>query len=174
MQALVHTQSTPKMRKNRTPGSPFLKHPLFAFVAFATFSLSSIATFAADTAEIEANKKAVLSFYEEGINKKDFEAAARHFGPRYIQHSPTEPDGIEGFKAFVGFLKEKFPNLKGEIKGVFADGDRVILHVHSVREAGARGAALVDIFRLENSKIVEHWGVRQDIPEKAANANGVF
>ena len=148
--------------------------PFIAFVAFTALSLSSIAAFAADAAQMEANKKSVLAFYEEGINKKDFEAAAKYFGPQYIQHSPTETDGIDGFRTFVNFLREKLPNLKSEIKRVIADGDLVILHVHSVREPGSRGAAIVDIFRLESGKIVEHWGVRQDIPEKAANANGIF
>jgi predicted SnoaL-like aldol condensation-catalyzing enzyme len=57
---------------------------------------------------------------------------------------------------------------------VFADGDYVILHVHAVREPGTRGNAIVDIFRLEDGKIVEHWDVVQPIPEKAANANGMF
>jgi len=50
----------------------------------------------------------------------------------------------------------------------------VILHVHNVPEPGARGAAIVDIFRLENGKVVEHWDVRQDIPEQAANSNGML
>jgi hypothetical protein len=53
---------------------------------------------AADAATQEANKKTVLEFYEAGLNKKDFDAAAKFFGPRYIQHNPTAPDGIEGFK----------------------------------------------------------------------------
>ena len=83
-------------------------------------------------------------------------------------------DGIEGFKAFLGFLREKFPDSRSEIKRAFADGDYVIVHVHSVREQGTRGRAIVDIFRLENGKIVEHWDVVQDIPEKAANGNGMF
>ena len=122
-----------------------------------------LSAFAAD---LEANKKTVLEFYEAGLNKKDFDAAAKYFGPHYIQHNPTAPDGIEGFKAFLGFLREKFPNSKSEIKRVFADGDYVILHVHAVREPGTRGRAIVDIFRLENGKIVEHWDVAQEIPEK--------
>ena len=98
----------------------------------------------------------------------------KFFGPHYIQHNPTAPDGIEGFKAFLGFLREKFPDSRSEIKRALADGDYVILHVHSVREKGARGRAIVDIFRLENGKIVEHWDVAQEIPEKAANTNGMF
>ena len=125
-------------------------------------------------ADPEANKKVVLDFYEKGLNQKDFEAAAKHFGPKYIQHNPTAPDGIEGFKAFIAMRKEKFPNAKSEIKRVLAEGDFVMLHGHGVREPGERGVAIVDIFRLENGKIVEHWDVIQPIPEKPANNNGMF
>ena len=125
-------------------------------------------------ADPEANKKVVLDFYEKGLNQKDFEAAAKHFGPRYIQHNPGAPDGIEGFKTFVNFLKSKFPNSHSEIRRVFADGDYVVLHVHAVREPGTLGRAIVDIFRLEDGKIVEHWDVAQDIPEKMPHNNGMF
>lgn len=134
----------------------------------------SIAAIAPAHADPEANKKVVLDFYEKGLNQKDFDAAAKHFGPKYIQHNPTAPDGIEGFKAFIAFRKDKFPNAKSEIKRAFAEGDYVILNVHGVREPGERGVAIVDIFRLENGKIVEHWDVVQPIPEKAANDNGMF
>lgn len=122
----------------------------------------------------EANKKTVVEFYEAAINRKDFEAASKFFGPRYVQHNPNAPDGIEGFKAFLGFLREKFPQSRSEIKRVLADGDYVILHVHAVRTPGERGSAIVDVFKLENGKIVEHWDVIQEIPEKAANNNGMF
>jgi predicted SnoaL-like aldol condensation-catalyzing enzyme len=138
--------------------------------------LAAVAGLAAPAfaADLEANKKIVVDFYEKGLNQKDFDAASKDLGPRYIQHNPTAPDGREGFRQFVAFLKEKFPNSHSEIKKVFADGDYVILHVHAVREPGTRGTAIVDIFKLENGKIVEHWDVRQDIPEKAANANTMF
>jgi len=129
---------------------------------------------AADAQQQEQNKKTVVDFYESGLNQKDFEAASKYFGPRYTQHNPNAADGPEGFKAFLQFLKEKFPASRSEIKRVFADGDYVILHVHAVREPGTRGVAVVDIFKLENGKIVEHWDVVQPIPEKAANTNGMF
>ena len=125
-------------------------------------------------ADPAANKKVVLDFYDKALNQKDFDAASKYFGPRYIQHNPGAPDGIEGFKAFIAHRKEKFPNARSEVKRSFADGDYVILHVHSVREPGERGVAIVDIFRLENGKIVEHWDVVQPIPEKTANSNGMF
>jgi predicted SnoaL-like aldol condensation-catalyzing enzyme len=141
--------------------------PLLAVLAIA------LAT-PALAADPEANKKIVIDFYEKGLNQKDFDAAAKYFGPRYIQHNPSAPDGIEGFKRLVTLLKEKFPNSHSEIKRAIAEGDYVVLHVHSVREPGQRGRAIVDMFRLENGKIVEHWDVIQDIPEKSANDNTMF
>lgn len=128
----------------------------------------------AESAKEQANKKAVLEFYEKGLNQKDFDAASKFFGPRYVQHNPNALDGIEGFKKFLAFLREKFPDSHSEIKQAFAEGDHVILHVHTVREKGSRGIAIMDIFKLEDGKIVEHWDVAQPIPEKSANNNGMF
>jgi predicted SnoaL-like aldol condensation-catalyzing enzyme len=132
------------------------------------------AAHAADAKQLEENKKVVVEFYDLAINQKNFEAAAKLLGPRYIQHNPNAADGPEGLKAFLAFLHEKFPDYHSDIKRVFADGDCVILHVHNVPTRGARGNAIVDIFRLENAKVVEHWDVRQEIPENAANSNTMF
>jgi predicted SnoaL-like aldol condensation-catalyzing enzyme len=132
------------------------------------------AAFAADAQQMEANKKTVLEFYDLAINKKDFDAALKFIGPRYVQHNPRAADGPEGLKAFLAFLREKFPDYHSEIKRVFADGDYVIVHVHNVPTPGSRGAAIIDIFKLENGKVVEHWDVRQEIPEQSANSNTMF
>jgi predicted SnoaL-like aldol condensation-catalyzing enzyme len=139
-----------------------------AVIAFASAAL------AADAKQMKENKKAVTEFYDLAINQKNFEAAAKFIGPRYVQHNPRAADGPEGLKAFLGVLREKFPDYHSDIKRAFADGDYVILHVHNVPTPGARGNAIVDIFKLENGKIVEHWDVRQEIPEQAANANTMF
>ena len=125
-------------------------------------------------AQQEANRQTVLAFYEKGLNQKDAESALKYVGNRYVQHNPTAADGPEGFRKFVAFLREKFPNSRSDIKRSFVDGDYVILHVNAVREPGTRGSAIVDIFKLENGKIVEHWDVVQPVPETAANKNGMF
>jgi predicted SnoaL-like aldol condensation-catalyzing enzyme len=129
---------------------------------------------AADAQQMEENKKTVRALYEAVLNKKDFDEASKYLGSKYIQHNPNAADGPDGLKGFIGFLKDKFPNNRSEIKRIFADGDYVIVHVHAVREPGTRGNAIIDIFRLENGKVVEHWDVVQPIPEKAANDNGMF
>jgi hypothetical protein len=60
---------------------------------------------------------------------------------------------------------------RGEIKRVFAHGDYVILHSHwHGLSDNAAGEAVVDIFRLESGKVVEHWDVIQPVPETSANA----
>ena len=125
-------------------------------------------------AKQEANRKIVLEFYEKGLNQKDAEGAIAYMGNRYVQHNPNAADGPEGFRKFIAFLREKFPNSKSEIKRSFVDGDYVILHVHAVREPGTRGNAIIDIFKLENGKIVEHWDAVQPIPENPANNNTMF
>ena len=144
------------------------------FAAALALSLAAPAAHAADAKQMEENKKIVAAFYDAALNKKDFAEASKYLGPRYTQHNPLAADGPEGLKGFLAFLKSKFPGSHSEIKRVFADGDYVILHVHAVREPGTRGRAIVDIFKLENGKIVEHWDVAQDVPEKAANTNGMF
>ena len=142
----------------------------------AALALTAIpfAPAAAADAKLEANKKVAIAFYDAAINQKNYEAAAKFLGPQYKQHNPTAHDGAEGLKGFIEFLKTRFPNQKGEIKRVMAEGDLVMLHVHSTRGDNTPGRAIVDIFRVENGKIVQHWDVIQDIPEKASNTNGMF
>ena len=139
---------------------------LFCIAALIAFAP---AAYAATAEQMEANKKAVAEFYELAVNKKDFEAAAKFLGPRYVQHNPNATDGPEGLKAYISFLRDKFPDAHSDVVRVFADGVYVIHHVHSVPTPGSRGNAIVNIYKLENGKIVEHWDVIQPIPETAQN-----
>jgi predicted SnoaL-like aldol condensation-catalyzing enzyme len=124
----------------------------------------------------EENKKIVLAFYEKALNERDVETAFRLYaGKHYRQHNPLVEDGEEGVRKFVAWIGSNHPNAHGVVKRVFADGDFVILHVQwAGLFGGARGEAVVDIFRLENGKVVEHWDVIQAILETAANNNTMF
>ena len=128
----------------------------------------------AQPSQLEANKRIAAEFYDAAINRKDFAAASQYLGSHYKQHNPTAADGAEGLRAFIDFLKARYPNQRGEIKRVIAEGDLVVLHVHSTRGDDTPGRAIVDIFRVENGKVVEHWDVIQDIPAQPANQNGMF
>lgn len=128
----------------------------------------------AQPSQVEANKRIATEFYDAAINRKDFAAASQYLGSRYKQHNPTAADGAEGLRGFIDFLKARYPNQRGEIKRVIAEGDLVVLHVHSTRGDDTPGRAIVDIFRIENGKVVEHWDVIQDIPAQPANQNGMF
>jgi predicted SnoaL-like aldol condensation-catalyzing enzyme len=151
-----------------------LLRPRTAVAALFLALASSSAMAATSEAQQEANRKAVLAFYDKGLNQKDADAALAYVGNRYVQHNPGAADGPDGFRKLIGFLREKFPNSHSEIKRSFVDGDYVILHVHAVREPGTRGNAIIDIFKLEDGKIVEHWDVVQPIPENPANNNTMF
>lgn len=122
----------------------------------------------------EHNVATVREFYENAINRKDFAATRPLVGPTYIQHNPRIADGVEGLQAFIGDLRTRFPDLHAEVKQLYADGDVVIGHVHGVRVPGEPGTAIVDIFRFEDGRIVEHWDVMQPVPTESANANGLF
>lgn len=146
---------------------------LFALILLATFP-ATLSSAKANNDRKEENRRIVLDFYDKAINQKDADAAIAHIGNRYVQHNPNAAEGPEGLRNYIAFLREKFPESHSEIKSSFVDGDYVILHVHAVRTPGERGDAIVDIFKMEDGKVVEHWDVIQPIPEKAANSNTMF
>ena len=127
-----------------------------------------------DLAQEEANRTLVLNFYNDFFNKHQVADASKIMVDDYRQHNPHVPDG----KApMVGYFTEHFkkhPRAQAKVMRSATDGDLVYLHVHSTTSPEDRGVAIVDIFRVKDGKIVEHWDVIQPIPEKAANDNSMF
>jgi predicted SnoaL-like aldol condensation-catalyzing enzyme len=125
--------------------------------------------------DLDESKRVVRSFYEESFNEGDPEGAAeRYLGDRYIQHNPQAADGPEAFIGFVKWIRSEHPQIHIDIKRMIAEDDLVVTHSNLQHSAEDRGTAVVDIFRVENGKIVEHWDVVQPIPEEAANDNTMF
>ena len=125
--------------------------------------------------QLEMNKKIVLVYTDLAFNqRKPEEAVAKYFGPYYRQHNPLAGDGPASFIAHVKWFVQTYPSFRTELKRIIAEGDLVVTHTHIIREPGDPGLAVVDIFRIENGKPVEHWDVVQEVPEKSANNNTMF
>ena len=107
--------------------------------------------------------------------KLDVETADREcFAKSYVQHAPHVPDGRDAVVSFFAARVVKYPESSIEIKRAAADGDLVWMHLHSKRAPDALGSAIIHIFRMEDGKFAEHWGVGQPVPEESVHDNTMF
>ena len=109
-------------------------------------------------------------FYEEKNVRKAF---LKHVNDEYIQHNPNIPDGRE---AAIEMLEPKFslPHASFDIKRILVDGNLAAIHLHGRFSPDNPGGAVVDLFRLEDEKIVEHWDVLQSMPTHSVNPHPMF
>ena len=126
------------------------------------------------TAEEEANLKLVLDMFEAVLSPMDSGAVDRFIAPGYIQHNQLAEPGRDGLKRFLDTIKAETPHAVHDIKRAFVDGDHVTVHYHVRRRPGDLGWAVIDIFRLEDGLIVEHWDVMQDVTQGGPNPIGPF
>jgi predicted SnoaL-like aldol condensation-catalyzing enzyme len=148
------------------------------FMAAVLLSSSLMATAAVSPPRVfsveETNRAMVVKFYDLFFNKHQVEQAARIVADDYKQHNPDVPDGKAPFVTyFTGFFKENPKSSARIVRSATAD-DLVYLHVHSTRGPEDRGQAVIDIFRVNNGMIVEHWDVIQEVPAQTANDNTMF
>lgn len=128
-----------------------------------------------DLAVEEANRQLVVSFYNQVFNEHDVAGASQVVADDYIQHNPTVATGKTAFVEFATGLLAANPGAHGRVIRSAAEGDLVWLHVHAGgNEDGTGGLAIIDIFRVEDGKIAEHWDVLQPVPAEAANKNTMF
>ncbi|WP_105666011.1 nuclear transport factor 2 family protein [Cronobacter dublinensis] len=151
-----------------------MKKTMAGFLVAASLLTANGAVASARQSDVEeANRQRVITFYDRFFNQHDT-AAADVVADDYRQHNPEVPDGKAPFvNYFSGFFREN-PQSRAKVMRSAADGDLVWLQVHSTNGSHDRGQAVLDIFRVKDGKIVEHWDIIQDVPEKAANANTMF
>jgi predicted SnoaL-like aldol condensation-catalyzing enzyme len=116
--------------------------------------------------EQKSNKTIVRECYRKIIRDLDLSLVDTYIREDYIQHSPTVKDGRAGLLEMLHFLKT-LPQPKEEkpspIIRVIAEGDFVAVHL-DIQFMGKR-AAVIDLFRLKNGQIAEHWDGSQIIPD---------
>jgi predicted SnoaL-like aldol condensation-catalyzing enzyme len=126
------------------------------------------------TAGEEANLNHVLTMFEHVLNPMDSGAVDRFIAPGYIQHNQMAEPGREGLKRFLDTIRAETPQAEHEVKRAFVDGDHVTVHYHVRRWPGDNGWAVIDIFRLEDGLIAEHWDVMEDVVPGGPNPLGPF
>ena len=144
-----------------------------ALVAVALMAMSSKPP--APVNNVEANKKLVLDMVQTlFVEHKVDEAIDKYFDPGYIQHNPIAGDGAETIRTLFKGFYQNVPTATYEVKRIICEGDLCAVHSNSKSKPDDRGSAVVDIFRIANGKLAEHWDVIQAVPEKSANTNTMF
>ena len=117
----------------------------------------------------DRNKAIVLEAFDTLFNRRDVTAAARFWSPDYIQHSAHVPAGREGLFARTAAAP---PDMSYEHQLAVAEGDYVLLHGRFNNIGQAAAWIVVDICRLQDGVLVEHWDVIQDEVGQAQSAGG--
>jgi predicted SnoaL-like aldol condensation-catalyzing enzyme len=113
----------------------------------------------ASTAQERRNLALATGFYHAALNEKNWDKAEQYMGAHYQQHSVYMADGREAFKGLVERIQREFPNNLGLVKQSFADGDMVVLNLVVTRDKGGLAYNVIELMRLEDDKVVEHWDI---------------
>jgi predicted SnoaL-like aldol condensation-catalyzing enzyme len=129
-------------------------------------------TMAQDTslAQSQANKQILSDFAAEVFGKKDLSRLNKYMLEGYIQHNQQVPQGAAGFKTFFVEWFKAVPDWNYTLTKIVSEGDTVWaygtysgtqtgdwLGIHATNKYYSINA--VDIFRIENGKLAEHWDV---------------
>jgi predicted SnoaL-like aldol condensation-catalyzing enzyme len=118
----------------------------------------------------DKNKAIVLEAFETLFNKRDYAKALNLWSPKYIQHSAHIPPGREGLFELV---KNIPATLRYDNQVIVAEGDFVLLHGRfSGLGEGVPNWVVVDIVRMANGVLAEHWDVIQDEATRTQSKSG--
>ena len=122
--------------------------------------------------QTEKNREIVLRGFQE-FAEGNIDVLQRLLRKDFVEHSPDNPSGRD---AFIEFIRSgPLPTSRLDLKRVIADDTYVVLHYHLTRtDEEGDGQAVVDIWRLEDGLIVEHWDTVQPVPSADRIPQGMF
>jgi predicted SnoaL-like aldol condensation-catalyzing enzyme len=115
----------------------------------------------------KSNKEIVLEVLKRAFIDRDPTVVEQYFGANYKQHNPVIPDGPSAIAKMIPTLTA----LTYEPGMAVADGDLVMVHGRYTGW-GPKPMVAVDIFRVTDGRVMEHWDVMQDEVSAADTASG--
>lgn len=126
----------------------------------------------------EANRKLALELFAR-LDAGDLDGALALLHPGFVSHNPRVPHdpatagGLEAFAEFFRGPAGKALLAAGtDVRRVIADDFLVAVHNRIALPAG--DVAAVDILRVQDGLVIEHWDVVQPVPEEPGNPHGMF
>ncbi|HWU50129.1 MAG TPA: nuclear transport factor 2 family protein [Asticcacaulis sp.] len=163
------------MKAFRSSAAALLAVAALSSPALAHISKSSDKTALAQYRLTEANKALILKAYQELFGDHDLTALDRYWAENYIQHNPTMKDGRDSVRQLLETMGiTHWPKQKVDFKRVIAEGDLVMTEVVQPKAGNMPQTVIVDIFRVENGKIAEHWDVMQPVPANPVNPRPMY
>jgi predicted SnoaL-like aldol condensation-catalyzing enzyme len=118
----------------------------------------------------EKNKALVLEAFNAAFNARDDSAYERYWSPDYIQHSAHIPPGREGLR---GLIAQCPPDMIYESGLIMAEGEYVMVHGRFSNIGAPKAWVTLDIIRIENGLLAEHWDVIQDEASQSDSVSGL-
>lgn len=115
------------------------------------------------------NAEIVTDFVQHLMNDHDFDYVRKKFGSNpYKQHNQSMTDGLDGVLKVVSDFAKRYPDYMYDVKHMYVDGDYVTLHSHATNDKKHRGNPekglnIMDIWKVEDGVITEHWDAVQPI-----------
>ena len=116
------------------------------------------------------NKALVLDAFDTLFNRRDYEAAARFWSDRYIQHSAHIEPGRDGL---FNLIRSAPDTLRYEHQLIVAEDDYVIVHGRFSGTGRPVSWVAADIVRIEDGVLAEHWDVLQDEETRTESKSGL-
>ncbi|MFD0264334.1 nuclear transport factor 2 family protein [Kitasatospora indigofera] len=120
-----------------------------------------------------AARALVQDYLETFWNRGRTDLADRYLAEDLQQHNPNLPDGRAPLAEFVAGLRGRLPELRFELRRLAAEGDLVFAHSHFTAAPGDPGRAVIDVFRIADGLIAEHWDLDEAVPESTASGRPV-
>ncbi len=105
----------------------------------------------------------VREYLEQVWNQGRTDLMDKFVSEDLIQHNPHLPNGREPLRAFIDGFRTNLPQAHFQLARIAADGDLVFAHQHFTSGPGNPESIVVDIFRVEDGVLVEHWDVNQAV-----------